>query len=128
MRRAATALILCFAAAIAACSSTTGSGGTTGGGGATTGTHVVGDACVATSDCAAGLFCSTDDPGGQCLATCAAAADCPAGSVCTDEMKCYKSCTAASDCTRSGYACVDAMTVTSMPTQTCDVAPDGDAG
>jgi hypothetical protein len=105
--------------ASAACGNSSGGGGGAGGGSA--GTHIIGDACTATSDCESGLYCSTDDPGGQCLKTCATAGDCPSGRVCTDEMKCYKSCTMASDCTRSGYACVDAMTVTSMATKTCDV-------
>jgi hypothetical protein len=92
------------------------------------GTGVIGDACTKTSDCGSGLYCSTSDPGGQCLKICMKQADCPSGSTCTDEMKCYKSCTMASDCTRQGYACVQAMTVDAMPTTTCDVAPPMDAG
>jgi hypothetical protein len=117
-------VVLGGALGVAACGS---SGGGTGGSSAG-GTHVVGDGCTKDADCQSGLFCSTTDPGGQCLKICATAADCPTGSVCTDEMKCYKSCTQASDCTRSGYACVDAMLVTNMPTKTCDVAETTDAG
>ena len=108
-------LLLGGAVASAACgNSADGAGG---------GTHVIGDACATSADCESGLFCSTDDPGGQCLKGCQTEADCPAGSVCTDEMKCYRSCTSAADCTRAGYACVEAMTVTSAPTTTCDIAP-----
>ena len=84
----------------------------------------IGDGCLATTDCDASkkLFCSQDDPGGQCLSICKTQSDCPAGSICTDEQKCYASCKTNADCTRDGYACVDAMTVDKKPTKTCDVA------
>src|ERR1700733_8246232 len=86
-------------------------GGNGGGGGGTTG-GAIGDACKATSDCGGdGLFCSLDDPGGQCLKTCNTASDCPSGSTCTDEKKCYKSCSAQGDCTRTPYQCVSSSTV-----------------
>src|SRR5436305_6679973 len=82
----------------------------------------IGDGCTADTDCASGTFCSTSDPGGQCLKNCAQASDCPAGSVCTDESKCYKSCTNASDCPRAGYACVSATSITNQAVTDCDIA------
>ncbi len=84
----------------------------------------VGDGCLAMTDCdtTKKLFCSQDDPGGQCLAICAKQSDCPAGSTCTDEKKCYLTCKTNADCVRTGYACVDSMTVDNMPSKTCDVA------
>ena len=85
----------------------------------------VGDACLVGSDCdeSQHLFCSSDDPGGQCLAICKTQSDCPSGSVCTNEMKCYASCKSEADCTRGKpYACIDATTVDNKPTKTCDVS------
>jgi hypothetical protein len=84
----------------------------------------VGDGCKADTDCnkTEKLFCSTSDPGGQCLAICKTQADCPMGSTCTDEMKCYATCKTPADCTRAGYTCVDSMTVDHKPSKTCDVA------
>ncbi|HEY4119221.1 MAG TPA: hypothetical protein VGM56_15245 [Byssovorax sp.] len=80
----------------------------------------VGGACASTADCDTGLTCATDDPGGQCVKGCGAQSDCPDGSTCTDESTCYATCSTNADCPRTGYACVDAMTIGGQPTKTCD--------
>jgi len=86
-----------------------------------TGKGAIGGACRADDDCASGLFCEKDDPGGQCLKKCASSADCGAGAVCSDEKKCYQACQKPADCTRSGYACKG-----TAPEMFCDTAASGD--
>jgi hypothetical protein len=124
-----TRFLMTLAAVAALAAACSGAGGTMDAGtDAGSGTGAIGAACIGNGDCESTLFCSTDDPGGQCLKGCTVASDCPAGSVCTDEGKCYKSCMVAADCTRSAYECVDANQIDGGPTATCDVALSPDAG
>lgn len=79
----------------------------------------IGGGCHSDDDCASGLFCDKDDPGGQCLKKCSTTADCGAGAVCSDEKKCYQACQKPADCTRPGYACKGAA-----PNMFCDTADE----
>lgn len=89
---------------------------------ATQGESPIGGPCKGDADCARGLFCATDDPGGQCMKKCSSSADCGQGAVCSDEKKCYRACQSNADCTRAGYACTG-----QAPNKFCDVADeDGD--
>ncbi len=124
--------IAAFAALSACSSSSTTTSSTDGGGGggadAGGGTGEVSAACTKDLDCQSGLYCSTGDPGGQCLKVCHAQSECPMGSTCTDENKCYKTCTGKTDCPRDGYACVDSTKLDMSAGKTCDIAPPADAG
>ena len=89
----------------------------------------IGEPGAATSDCQAGMFCETKDPGGQCLKSCTADADCGSGNLCAlddGQLKCYRACKASSDCPRAGYPCVGADGRDATRTF-CD-APPTDAG
>ena len=125
-------IFIAASAALTACSSSSTTTNITsdagGGADAGGGSGEVSAACVKDSDCQSGLFCSTGDPGGQCLKVCHALSECPAGSTCTDENKCYKTCATAADCPRSGYACVDSTKIDMSAGKTCDIAPPADAG
>jgi hypothetical protein len=81
----------------------------------------IGGGCASDNDCAAGLFCDKDDPGGQCLKKCSTTADCGPGAVCSDEKKCYQACKTRADCTRKGYACKG-----KAPEMFCDTAEEGE--
>jgi hypothetical protein len=86
----------------------------------------IGDPCPAgSSDCAAGLECAGEDPGGgQCFKTCAPSTDSDCGDTtkyaCSDEGHCYLRCTSNADCKRAGYACKD-DTPPRPPVKFCDV-------
>ncbi len=94
------------------------SGGTTGGstsGGTTGGTTSggpsdlpLGAACE-TGQCAAGLTCLVQVPGGYCTAACSTANPCPSGGACVEvlpgQLACGLSCGSDGDCTRPGFAC-----------------------
>jgi hypothetical protein len=105
------------AAVLAACgASQTPANPPTGGGASSP----LGGPCKADADCQQGMFCATDDPGGQCEKKCASAADCGAGAVCSDEKKCYRACQSDADCGRKGYACLG-----KGPDKFCDAASEG---
>ncbi len=93
-----------------------------------TGTHVIGEACPnGSSDCAQGLKCAGEDPGGgQCFKQCAPSTDTDCGDttkyVCSSEGHCYVRCTQTSDCARAsqGYVCKN-DTPARPPIKFCDV-------
>lgn len=86
--------------------------------GAPSGQSPVGGACTKDSDCAAGMTCDKDDPGGQCEKKCTSIADCGANAVCNPEKECAPACKTSSDC-RAGYACTGAA-----PDLYCDDAAE----
>jgi Cys-rich repeat protein len=92
--------------------------------GSSTALAPVGGACKATADCASGLTCDTDDPGGLCTKPCTADGECGTGNVCSAEKKCYKACATAADCRAAPYACVTDSTAKKF----CDKMEATDGG
>ena len=92
------------------------------------GNHSIGEACPnGTSDCAQGLLCAGEDPGGgQCFKQCAPSKDTDCGDTtkyaCSFEGHCYVRCTQTSDCARAsqGYIC-KSDTPARAPIKFCDV-------
>ena len=88
----------------------------------------IGDPCPGgTGDCAAGLECAGEDPGGgQCFKVCAPSKDSDCGDVtkfaCSSGGHCYLRCSSTSDCKRAlqGYVCKD-DTPARPPVKFCDV-------
>lgn len=69
----------------------------------------IGDKCDTTNDCAIGMVCDRESPGGYCLSyNCELDEDCPEGAVCvafTEQISyCLKKCNKNKDC-RSSYTC-----------------------
>ena len=90
----------------------------------------IGEPCAATSECQAGMFCETQDPGGQCLKSCTADADCGPGNLCAldnGQLKCYRACKTSADCPRPGYPCAGADGRDATRTF-CDVAQANGGG
>ena len=82
------------------------------GGGGGEGKHGAGLSCASSADCAAGLICALEDPGGQCIKTCTPGDDATCGDsrfVCGFEGHCYFKCAVTPDCMRAteGYVCKD---------------------
>lgn len=77
--------------------------------------HGIGESCPnGNSDCASGLLCAGEDPGGgQCFKKCTPSTDADCGDVtkyaCSFEGHCYLRCTTTADCPRAaqGYVCKD---------------------
>ena len=121
-RRFAQTAALAILATSAACG---GDGSSTTSG---TGANLIGDPCPnGTSDCAAGLECAGEDPGGgQCEKPCRPSMDADCGDtskyVCNFEGHCYVRCTMTSDCKRAaqGYVCRDDVPAR-PPVMFCDV-------
>jgi hypothetical protein len=124
--------LVCVASMFIACSSSSSSpsGGTGDGGAADAGgSGQIGDACPnGTSDCASGLLCAGEDPGGgQCYKTCAPSKDADCGDTskyaCSSEGHCYLRCNQTSDCKRAsqGYVCKDDEPAR-PPVKFCDVS------
>ena len=88
----------------------------------------IGDPCPkGADDCAAGLECAGEDPGGgQCFKVCAPSKDSDCGDTtkyaCSHEGHCYLRCTLTSDCKRAsqGYVCKD-DTPARPPVKFCDI-------
>jgi hypothetical protein len=126
MRKIMIASLVCFVFACSS-SSSSSSGGTGDGGSAAKGN--IGDACPnGTSDCATGLLCAGEDPGGgQCYKTCAPSKDADCGDTtkyaCSSEGHCYLRCNQTSDCPRAsqGYVCKDDEPAR-PPVKFCDVS------
>ncbi len=66
----------------------------------------MGSACKGDIDCRAGLYCATDDLGGECTKGCKSNTDCGAGLICGRENKCYVTCASSTSCRRGYYACI----------------------
>jgi hypothetical protein len=101
------------AIALVACSSSSSPGGS-GDTGAPL-NHQIGESCPnGNGDCATGLLCAGEDPGGgQCYKTCKPSTDTDCGDTtkyaCSFEGHCYLRCTVTADCPRAsqGYVCKD---------------------
>lgn len=68
--------------------------------------NAIGGSCASNADCADGLRCLTEDPGGQCTKSCATDSDCGSGSLCNEEKECYVVCTTDAQCRPLPYKCV----------------------
>lgn len=77
---------------------------------------IVGGPCREDVDCAAGLRCDKDDPGGECTKACASDAECGPQGACNAEKECLQACKAPEDCKRAGYTCI-----TSGAAKVCDI-------
>ena len=92
------------------------------------GIRAIGETCPnGTSDCAPGLQCAGEDPGGgQCFKQCAPSTDTDCGDTtkyaCSAEGHCYVRCAQTSDCARAsqGYVCKN-DTPARPPIKFCDV-------
>jgi hypothetical protein len=88
--------------------------------------HELGQSCKSASDCASGLQCATEDPGGQCYKTCRQSQDADCGDTtkyaCSFEGHCYLKCNQTSDCPRAaeGYVCKNDQPARGV--MFCDVA------
>ena len=115
-----------IAALALACSSSTSD---TSSGGSDGGVKVkgpIGAPCPGgSSDCADGLLCAAEDPGGgQCYKICAPSTDADCGDTtkyaCSSEGHCYLRCAGPADCKRQGYVCKDDKPAR-PPIKFCDV-------
>jgi hypothetical protein len=102
--RTSTALLgsAILAVALAAC----------GGANGPPGPHEAGLSCNADTDCMKGLFCATEDPGGQCIRVCSPRMDATCYDIryaCSFQGHCYFRCNTNADCARAneGYVCKD---------------------
>ena len=130
MHRSCFYTVLVFATCAAACSSTTtpSSPAVDAGPDSSVAKGLIGDPCPkGTGDCAAGLECAGEDPGGgQCFKVCAPSKDSDCGDTmkyaCSSEGHCYLRCTATTDCKRAsqGYVCKD-DTPARPPVKFCDI-------